>query len=179
VGEVFFSVDIEASGPIPGRYSMLCLGACLVDDPAISFYAELQPITENAVPAALSVIGRSFEEFYRTGDDPRSVMSRFAAWITQHAGADAPVFVGFNAAFDWSFVNWYFLMYCDANPFGVSALDIKSYYMALCGVTWRDTRSARIAPKFQPATPATHDALDDARAQADMFRKMRQDRLKR
>jgi ribonuclease T len=28
--EIYFSVDIEASGPIPGEYSMLSLGACLV-----------------------------------------------------------------------------------------------------------------------------------------------------
>jgi hypothetical protein len=33
----YVSVDIEASGPIPRRYSMLALGACLVDDPARTF----------------------------------------------------------------------------------------------------------------------------------------------
>ena len=27
----YFSVDIEASGPIPGEYSMLSLGVCLVE----------------------------------------------------------------------------------------------------------------------------------------------------
>ena len=39
------------------------------------------------------------------------------------------MFVGFNASFDWSFVNWYFHKFVGTNPFGVAALDIKAYYM--------------------------------------------------
>lgn len=42
--EVFISVDIEASGPIPGEYSLLSIGACMVDNPDESFYAELKPV---------------------------------------------------------------------------------------------------------------------------------------
>ena len=33
--EVFISVDIEASGPIPGEYDLLSIGMCLVDQPEI------------------------------------------------------------------------------------------------------------------------------------------------
>jgi len=42
--ETLISVDIEAAGLIPGRYSMLSIGACLVDDLGDSFYVELQPV---------------------------------------------------------------------------------------------------------------------------------------
>jgi hypothetical protein len=31
--EIFVSVDVEASGPIPGEYSLLSIGACHVDKP--------------------------------------------------------------------------------------------------------------------------------------------------
>jgi ribonuclease T len=31
--EIFISVDIESSGPIPGEYSLLSIGACLLSDP--------------------------------------------------------------------------------------------------------------------------------------------------
>ena len=48
--ERYFSVDIETAGPIPGKYSMLSIGACVVDDPSQSFYAELQPINMEFVP---------------------------------------------------------------------------------------------------------------------------------
>ncbi len=41
--EVLVSVDVETSGPSPGTGSLLAIGACLVDDPAQSFYRELQP----------------------------------------------------------------------------------------------------------------------------------------
>ena len=37
------SVDVETSGPSPGTGSLLAIGACLVDEPAQSFYRELQP----------------------------------------------------------------------------------------------------------------------------------------
>lgn len=43
--EEFISVDIEASGPIPGEYSMLSIGACQVDNIDNAFYVELRPIS--------------------------------------------------------------------------------------------------------------------------------------
>jgi len=39
----YVSVDIEASGRIPGKNSMMSLGACLVDDLNTTFYRELKP----------------------------------------------------------------------------------------------------------------------------------------
>ncbi len=55
--ECFISVDVETSGPIPGEYSMLAVGACVVDRASDGFYAELRPVTLNAVPEALAVTG--------------------------------------------------------------------------------------------------------------------------
>jgi hypothetical protein len=45
--------------------------------------------------------------------------------------------------------------------------------LGLVGCSWEDTRSSRIRPEFQPATPGDHNALTDALAQAEMFEKMR------
>jgi hypothetical protein len=45
--------------------------------------------------------------------------------------------------------------------------------MGLIGCSWEDTKSSRIRPEFQPAKPGGHNALADARAQAEMFEKMR------
>ena len=50
--ELFISVDIEASGPVPGTYSMLALGACVVTNCQDRFYVELKPISQASVPAA-------------------------------------------------------------------------------------------------------------------------------
>lgn len=173
--EVYVSVDIEASGPCPPAYSMLSIGACVVGNSDASFYAELWPISQDAVPEAIKVVGKSLEHFATSGRDPKEVMADFEAWVRSVSRKRKPVFVGFNAAFDWAFVNWYFQTYLGRNPFGIGPIDIKSYFMGLAGCTWDETRSSRIAGKFKRLAKQTHNALDDARSQAQMFEKMLRD----
>jgi ribonuclease T len=70
------------------------------------------------------------DELARTEHDPSDAMRRFADWLSSLArGNGNPVFVGFNARFDWSFVNDYFHRCGDGNPFAFTALDIKALYM--------------------------------------------------
>jgi len=174
VREVYISVDIEAAGPTPATYSMLSLGAVAVDDPQSTFYIELRPVNDKSVPAAMKVVGRTLEEFKRTGRDPKEAMIAFRDWLHSVAKRGKPVFVGFNATFDWAFVNFYFHQYLGENPFGFGGIDIKSYYMGMTGCAWEDTRSSRIASEFKGTSSHTHQALDDAVEQGEMFRKMRQ-----
>lgn len=171
--EVFISVDIESSSPIPGDYSMLSLGACVVGSSDEGFYAEFKPLNDNAVPEAMKVTGFDQGKLAETGERPEVAMKKLAAWVKEVAGDAKPVFVGFNAGFDWSFVNWYFIHFLKDNPFGFAPLDVKSYYMGLTGCAWEDTKSSRIRPEFQPAKPGDHNALNDAHAQGEMFYKMR------
>lgn len=103
-------------------------------------------------------------------------MAAFKEWIESVSEERSPVFVGFNAAFDWAFVNWYFHTYLGKNPLGVSPLDIKAYFMGLKGTSWEDTRSSRIPDTFKGSAVQTHNALDDAQAQAQMFERMLQHR---
>jgi len=66
------------------------------------------------------------------------------------------------------------------NPFGFSGLDIKSYYMGLKGVRWSETTSSQLPDEFLPDRPQTHNALDDAIAQASIFeRLLHADRLRK
>jgi DNA polymerase III epsilon subunit-like protein len=153
---------------------MLSLGAVVVDHPAATHYVEFQPINSNSIPAAMKVVGRTLEDFARVGRDPKDAMAELREWLGTVAGGAKPVFVGFNAAFDWSFVNYYFHQYLGENPFGIGGIDIKAYYMGLSGCTWEDTRSSRIPAEFeQKSLRHTHNALDDAIEQAAMFRRMR------
>ncbi len=171
-GEAYISVDVETAGPIPGEYSMLSLGACLVGHPDVAFYAELRPINSRSVAEALKVSGLSMERLAESGCDPAGVMADLRTWITRVADNRRPVFVGFNASFDWSFVNWYCHKFLGDNPFGIGALDIKAYYMGLSGSAWAETTSGRLPPEFRAELLHTHNALDDARAQAEIFRKL-------
>ena len=169
------SVDVEASGPIPGEFSLLSIGACLVESPETSFYAELKPLSARAIPEAMEVSGLSLESLKKLGLEPRQAMREFRKWIESVAVDRNPVFVGFNAAFDWQFINWYFTKFDGDNPFGHAGLDIKSYYMGRTRANWDETGYSRLSSIYKPAFEQTHNALDDAKAQADLFAKIMAD----
>lgn len=169
--EVFISVDIETAGPVVGEHSMLTVGACLAYQPEISFSVMLKPISNKSVPSAMEITGLTLEQAEKDGLKPAEAMSHFAAWIAKNVPKDAtPVFVGLNASFDWGFVNYYFLKYFHDNPFGFSALDIKSLFMGVVGCAWSETKSSAIDAVVHPSQKGNHDALDDARYQAELFR---------
>jgi len=92
--------------------------------------------------------------------------------MVRHVCADGrPVFVGFNAPFDWMFVADYFYRYIGRNPFGISALDLKSFYMGRSGVsTWVETRRVHVDERLGLQPDHTHHALEDARGQAALAR---------
>src|SRR5689334_7184387 len=106
--ELYISVDVEAAGPIPATYSMLSLGAAVVHDSQATFYVEFRPINDNSVPEAMQVVGRTLQDFRQTGSDPKEAMIAFRDWLNSVADGGKLVFVGFNATFDWAFVNFYF-----------------------------------------------------------------------
>ena len=177
--EIYISVDVEASGPIPGEYSMLSLGACVVGDLSKTFYAELKPISDKYIEQALDVSGLSLEELRHKGSEPVKAMKNLEEWLKWAAGEEGrPVFVAFNATFDWSFVNYYFHRFLGNNPFGISGLDIKAYYMGVMGCGWGETTKRKLASQFKSDKPHTHNALDDAIEQAEIFEKIMKSRNK-
>lgn len=170
--ECYFSVDIESSGPIPGKYSMLSIGACVVGNPDKYFYVELKPISYEFVPDALKISGFDLHRLEKDGESPATAMNNFRMWVEATAADCKAVFVGFNACYDWQFVNWYLESFTGGNPFGFGGIDIKSYFMGKSGLPWSKTTSSQLPPEFQPDVPHTHNALDDARAQASIFHKL-------
>jgi hypothetical protein len=163
-------VDVEADGPVPGAYSMVCFGAVLVRDGLDrTFYGRLRPISDKWVPEALAVSGFTREETLGF-DDPKTVMDAFAAWLKE-SGKSRPLFVSDNNGFDWQFVNWYFWHFTGANPFGHSSTNLGSLYKGLV----RDTRQSF---KHLRRTAHTHHPVDDARGNAEALLEMRRMGLK-
>ena len=104
---------------------------------------------------------------------PALGMQQFADWIHRVAPAgQRPVMVAFNAPSDWGFLNYYFLEFWGENPFGRSAIDIKAFYMGLTGCLWEETSMLYLSPRFLKGREVPHDALANARLQADLFRKL-------
>src|SRR5262249_10786599 len=147
--ERYISVDVETSGPIPGVYSLLTIGACVIGDLGATFYKMLKPITESVNVDAMKVTGLSLTDLLEKGESPQQAMKSFGEWVRNVAVGVAPVFVGLNAPFDWSFVNYYFHRYVGRNPFGFAALDVKSLYMGVTGCRWSETKSSKMSAVLQ------------------------------
>jgi DNA polymerase III epsilon subunit-like protein len=171
--EAYISVDIETAGPNPSQYSLLSIGACLVSQPQQSLYIELQPINNALLPEAFEIHGLSIEILMEEGVSPGEAMSRFEAWLHEVVPADQlPLFVAFNAPFDWMFVNDYFHRYLGHNPFGHAALDIKAYYMGFSGCSWRETAMRDVSFNLLDGRKISHNALEDAIDQAIIFTRL-------
>jgi ribonuclease T len=171
--ETYISVDIETAGPNPGQYAMLSIGACTITEPVETFYVEIQPDREAVLPEALQVSGLSMEALRENGIPPEQAMKQFADWVKKVTPKNSrPIFVAFNAPFDWMFVNDYFHRYLGHNPFGHSALDMKAFFMGARGVAWGDTGFEKVTNYYKIDHPLTHNALQDALDQAVLFKKM-------
>ncbi len=124
-------------------------------------------------PEALESCGFSMEKLAAEGVDPAEAMQRFETWLQEVVPAGQhPIFVGFNAPFDWMFVNDYFHRFLGHNPFGHAAIDIKSYYMGLAKVPWEETTMQFLGPRYLNQPTLIHHALRDALDQGEIFRKL-------
>jgi hypothetical protein len=163
-------VDVEADGPIPGDYSMVCFGAVLVTEGlGHTFYGRLKPISSQWDPAALAVSGFTREETLGF-DDPKPVMERFGRWLMEHAKGRA-FFISDNNGFDWQFINWYFWHFTGGNPFGHSSTNLGSLYKGMVQDVFQNFKHLR-------KTPHTHNPVDDAMGNAEALLEMKRLGLK-
>jgi ribonuclease T len=153
---------------------LLAIGACLVQRPEIACYVELRPI--EGLPwlsTAEAIHGLSRAHLAQRALPPEEAMADFRRWL-EAVAADAgarPVFVGFNAPFDWMFVADYLERFTGGNPFGYSAIDLKALFMGRDGISsWAQTTKAHVLARYPVELPHTHRALDDARMQAALAR---------
>ena len=155
----FIMVDIEADGPIPGDYSMVCFGAIVVD-PGLdrTFYGQIRPISDKWVPEALAVSGFSRDETLKF-QEPQNVMQRFADWVAAQSNG-RPMFISDNNGFDWQFINWYFHHFIGGNPFGHSSTNLGSLYKGVMKDAFASFKRLR-------KTKHTHHPVDDARGNAE------------
>lgn len=163
----YIMVDIESDGPIPGDYSMISIGAVLVDEALDkTFYGELRPISEAHVPEALAVSGFTRETTLGF-EDPKRVMVNFRDWLRANC-KDRPIFISDNNGFDWMFVCWYFHHFLGANPFGFSSQNLGSLYKGLVKDVSKNFKHLR-------KTRHTHNPVDDAKGNAEALLTLNRD----
>jgi DNA polymerase III epsilon subunit-like protein len=181
LGDIYFSADIESDGPIPGRFSMLSFALVAVatfdgahfvrlDPHEAARYWELQPISEGFDSEALSINGLDRERLRREGMPPAQAMREADRWVREIAGGRRAVLVAYPAAFDWSFLHWYFSSFADASPFGHgTCIDIRSLYIGATGSTYDESSKKNLPDELRPRARHTHNALDDAIEQGELF----------
>lgn len=182
--EVYVSIDIEADGPIPGKHSMLSLGAAaftLKDGHISSFSSNLKELP-GAIQDPDTMINfwdrnpEAWEECRKEIQDPRGSITAFVEWVKRLPGK--PVCVGYPATFDFMFVYWYIRYFDLESPLSFSAIDMKSYIMAMLKTDYRKI-GKRSMPRrwFSSKNKHTHIAVDDAIEQGEMFIKILRENL--
>lgn len=172
--EIYVSTDIEADGPIPGQNSMLSFGsaAYLADKTLLgTFSANLELLPDAAPDPRTMNWWKTQPEAWRAArenpKDPNEAMSDYVAWLKTLPGK--PVFVAYPAAYDFMFVYWYLMKFVGESPFSHSALDIKTYAMAILKKRYRETTKRTMPKHWFDDLLHSHKALDDAIEQGALF----------
>jgi len=148
---LWIMVDVETSGPIIGRHSLLEIGAAVgsvARGEIDRFEVLLTPIGDEVRTSRAS-----YERALREGVAPEIAMAKLAAFAKPYLEKRA-TFVARPAAFDWPWIVQYAWKYLGENPFG---------FKAVCASSWFDGRGRR----FHVDLP--HVAVEDASIQLRHF----------
>ena len=107
--------------------------------------------------------------------EPKSTMKNYLIWLKSLPGI--PVFVGYPAAYDFMFVYWYLIQFTGESPFSHSALDIKTYAMAMLKKGYRNSKKKNMPKRWFDNFKHNHKALDDAIEQGALFCNMLQENM--
>lgn len=172
--EIYVSTDVEADGPIPGPHSMLSFGsaAYTADKQLVStFEANLHTLPGAAGHPETMAWWQTQPEAWAAARgnlrDPAEAMPTYVRWLKSLPGR--PVFVAYPAAYDFLFVYWYLMRFAGESPFSHSALDIKTYAMAMLHREYREATKRNMPKRWFDNFPHTHRALDDAIEQGALF----------
>jgi hypothetical protein len=174
MAEIYISTDVEADGPIPGPHSMLSFASAAyrADKTLLgAFQSNLVTLPgAQGDPKTMTWWQGQPEAWAACRSNPRDpaeVMPEYVTWLKSLPGK--PVFVAYPAAYDFMFVYWYLIRFAGESPFSHSALDIKSYAMALLGKEYRESVKRNMPRDWFDALLHTHVALDDAKGQGVLF----------
>jgi len=181
--EIYVSTDIEADGPIPGPNSMLSFASAAFNEDGKmidTFEANLECIEGASGEASTMQWWETQPEAWAACREnlqsPDKAMVEYVTWLKALPGS--PVFVGYPVTFDFMFVYWYLIKFAGESPFSFSGLDVKSYACAVLKKGYRAC-SKRGMPKhwFHGTKKHTHEALDDAIGQGELFMNIRRENL--
>ncbi len=180
--DVYFSADVETDGPIPGPFSMLSFSLVYCGefngkdfsaprDLNTVFYQEMKPISEQFEKEALRINGLDRAKLAAEGTDPATAMQSALEWVTEVSNGGSPVLVAYPVSFDWTWLFWYFTAFCKGgSPFNYSrCYDLKTAISVKARIPINRAGRSKLPLALRSTAAHTHNALDDAREQAEIF----------
>lgn len=175
MSEIYISTDVETDGPIPGPHSMLSLGSAaysadkqLISTFSANFETLPDAVADPKTAAWWATQPEAWAACRENLETPVAAMTRYVAWIKGLKGGK-PVFVAYPAGFDFLFVYWYLIRFAGESPFSHSALDVKSFAMAMLKTDYRESTKRNMPKHWFDKLPHSHVALDDAIEQGALF----------
>lgn len=172
--ELYISTDIESDGPIPGVYSMLSFGsaAFTADKKLVStFSANLETLPEaKEDPETMEwwkKQGEAWDVCHKNLKSPQIAMDEYLSWLKSLP--QKLVFVGYPAAFDFSYIYWYLIKFTGECPFSFVACDIKTYAFAMLKEPFHSITKSTMPKYWFDKSKKSHVALDDAIEQGMLF----------
>jgi len=182
----YISVDVETASLIPNTYSLLSVGAVLMDDEGYEH-------TFHSVMGGIQTSDIDWEPttydwwIHPDQQDARHRINALAShvvpyktqllnaaeefydwlWAIKGEGGNL-MFVGWPASFDYPYVQLFFKNAGLDNPFNYRTVDVKSYACGVLGLPF-DCNRDQLPDWFEPVPEMPHDALSDAIAQAVVF----------
>jgi hypothetical protein len=174
MSEIYVSTDIEADGPIPGVNSMLSFGsAAFKADKTLlgTFSANLKElpgaVQDKDTMKFWAKNPEAWQACRQDQQDPAKAMKAYVKWLKKLPGK--PVFTAYPAGFDFTYVYWYLMRFAGTSPFSFSALDIKTYAMAMLKKDFHWIRKKHMPERWFDVSRKSHVALDDAMEQGLLF----------
>lgn len=151
--KTWIMADVETSGPVYGRHSLLEIGAAFGSREAgvtDLYEALVAPISDEALTSRAA-----FERAKERGLPPAEAMRKFWEWCAPKVALGAEL-VARPAAFDWPWIVHYAWTYLGQNPFG---------FKAVCASAWMQALGKRFPVRL------SHVAVQDAETQLRHFLK--------
>ena len=167
----YFMFDVEADGPCPHVYSMVCFGVVLVADTTKTFYGQTYPISQNYKPESLAISGftRQQHEHFPL---PGVTMPTFLEWAESvNEKGTKMVLASDNTAWDYQWLNYYLWRWCKRNPFGHSARNINDVFHGM-------KMDMRASFKHLRKTNHDHNPINDSMGNVEALLAMQQQGLK-
>jgi hypothetical protein len=186
LADLYFSVDMEASGPVPLYHSMYSFGVAAIrgDEIIGTFERNLFTLNPYVVDPETNLFWNEFPkawEAHRSGilHPPATAMRELGEWVSSiKLVREIPVFLAYPATFDFSWMMAYGMKFApDYWEFAYAGFDMQSYAACLLNLPFSQARGKNWPERWTNHTKThTHVALQDAIEQAKDFIEMRNSR---